>query len=181
MNLLQLGLFSIFVVSVLVSGIGFYSFISRNHKFQHNNYLYLGEALLLGSILVVSQLLTLSLLGLYKKYFLWGIVLVNLLLLLNRNTRNSFLKLVTKDIKFHPASIIFSVLCLILFLRNFYFLIDVDSLSTYLFTQKVWLTAGTSLVGSPLQDIRILLLNLMSCLIVWECRFLGRKPFLQNW
>jgi hypothetical protein len=36
-----------------------------------------------------------------------------------------------------------------------YFLVDVDSLSTYLFTQRLWLESGTSLIGSPTNDIRI--------------------------
>jgi len=155
MNFAQFGLFTIYVLSVIIEGILIYSFINKDDKVALNRYIYLGELFLLGSIFLIAELLGLSLIRLYKAPFLWGVVMLNYAFLLNRNIRDKLYALITKNISFDFPTIAFAILIVIFIFRNCYFLIDIDSLSTYLFAQKLWLSAGTSLIGGVTNDIRI--------------------------
>ena len=155
MNQAQIGLFILYAFSVLSCGIGTYVFLDKNKQTFINRSIFLGESLLLGSIFLVGQLLLLSLIGLYKMPYLWGVVVLNYTLLFNKNTRNQFFELFTKKISFNIPTIIFIILVAILIFRNCYFLIDVDSQTTYLFTQRFWLLNGTSIAGNITTESRI--------------------------
>lgn len=155
MNQAQFGLFIVYVFSVLSAGLGVYGFLARDKEQIINRFVYLGEALLLGSIFAVGELLILSLLGLYRAPLLWAAVLVNFAFLLNKDNREDFYLLIAKKINIEPALIIFIGLILIFIFRNCYFLVDIDSHTTYLFTQKLWLSSRTSLIGDIGKDIMI--------------------------
>jgi len=155
MNWVQIGLFVAYVFFVLLAGVGIYDILSRKIKSVINKSLYLGEALLLGSIFLVGELLVLSLLHLYKAPFLWGAVALNCLFLKKQSVRKNFTFLFNKKCFFDITNVVFLVIVGVLVFRNLYFMVDVDSHSTYLYTQKLWLSAGTSLIGSVGHDIRI--------------------------
>ena len=87
MNYLQFLLFFIYVLSTLIAGIAIFEFIGRK-KASSNSWVYLGEVLLLGSILIYGELMLLSLLGLYKAPFLWAIVLCHYLFLFAHPVRH---------------------------------------------------------------------------------------------
>lgn len=157
MNYLQFLLFAVFVISVWFMGIAVRQFVDTEHRPPISKFVYVGEALLLGAIVVVTELLLLSLLHLYYGPFLWGCVLLNMLVLLSKDVRGSVSSCFCDGLKFDVAVSVFFVLCLIFIFRNCYFLIDIDSLSTYLFTQKLWLKAGSSLVGDLATDVRVFL------------------------
>jgi hypothetical protein len=148
MNYLQFGLFGVFVFSVLISGIRIYGFINKDNRSFLSRYIYLGEALLLGSIYLIGLLLLLSMLGLYKAPFLWLAVIANYLFILNRETRKNLSALLLRRVNINPAVMAFCVILAVFVFRNMYFLVDVDSNSTYLFTQRLWLLKSTSLAGS---------------------------------
>ena len=143
MNYAQFGLFIIYGFSILISGVFIYNFIDRNNPSFMNRSIYLGEVLLIGAVLLTGQLLILSLVGLYKAAFLWAMVLINYLFLLNKDTRNRIHDLFTKKISFSLPCLIFIILIFIFIFRNCYFMVDVDSHSTYLFAQRLWLSGGT--------------------------------------
>ena len=148
MNQAEFGLFIVYVLATLSAGIGIYTFLNKDKQAFINGAVYIGEAFLIGSTLIVGELMILSLIGLYKAPFLWAAVLSNFIFLLNKDTRAKFSPLViTKYIRFDPPVIIFVILTLIFIFRNCYFLVDIDSHTSYLFTQKLWLSAGTSLTG----------------------------------
>jgi len=157
MNQLQFGLFIVFVISVFVSGNGILSFLDKDEKslLKTNRSLYIGEVLLIGSIFLIGQFLVLSLVGLYKGGYLWTVVLVNYSFLFGKDVRNRIFCIFKKKISNIVPSLLFVLLAFILFFRNCYFMFDVDSLSSYLFAQKLWLTFGTSIFGNPGYDIRI--------------------------
>jgi len=148
MNYMQFGLFIVFLFSVLIAGIRIYSFINKNDCLFINRYTYLGETLLLGSIYSIGFLLLLSLIGLYKAPYLWSVVTANYLFILHKDVRKRFLQLFFRKIDMCPATLAFFVVLIVFIFRNCYFLIDVDSNSTYLFTQKLWLSNNSSLIGS---------------------------------
>ncbi len=151
MNQSQFGLFIVFVISVFISGNSIFCFLDKDEKslLKTNRSLYVGEVLLIGSIFLIGQLLILSLIRLYKVGYLWGVVLVNYFFLFNKDVRARIYYIFRKKISSIIPNILFVLLAFILFFRNCYFMYDVDSLSTYLFAQKLWLSFGTSIFGYP--------------------------------
>ncbi|MDO8489531.1 MAG: hypothetical protein Q7S42_05435, partial [Candidatus Omnitrophota bacterium] len=154
MNYLQFLLFLFYLLSLFLSGVGIYSILNRT-EIRFNKIVCIGESLLLGSISLVGQLLILSILHLYKNPYLWGVVFLNYAFILNNSTRTLMRELFKFKFRLNIPTVIFIVLVAVLIFRNLYFLVDVDSNSTYLFTQKLWLTNSTSLIGNPTYDLRI--------------------------
>ena len=115
----------------------------------------MGEVFLLGGALLVGELLILSLIGAYRAPYLWAAVLANYLFLFSRTTRGNLSGSITKGISFKIPLLIFIGLLLLFIFRNCYFTMDIDSFSTYLNAQKLWLSDGTSLTGSMFSDMRI--------------------------
>ncbi len=147
MNKLQIGLFLVYVISVFFSGVGLYGILDRGGKTVMKRSIYIGESLLLGGIFLVGELLILSLLGLYTAPYLWAVVILNYLYLFKKTTREGLTKFIRMKTPIDLPLIGFILLLLVFIYRNCYFMVDVDSLVSYLFTQKVWLASGTSLVG----------------------------------
>lgn len=147
MNHVQIGLFIVSVFSILSCGIWAYSFLDKNFDSKVNKSLFLGESLLLGGIIMVGEFLLLSMFGLYSWLFLWGAVFINYFFLLSGNVRRGFLELMPTRRHIDLWRGLFIILVLIFLFRNLYFMVDVDSLSVYLYTQKVWLANHSSLVG----------------------------------
>ena len=154
MNYLQFLAFFLYLIAVFLSGLGIYSILNKS-EIRFNKITCLGESLLLGGISLVGQLFILSLLHLYKNPYLWAIVFLNYAFIFNNNTRRLFRKLAGFKFRFNIPVVIFAVLLGVLTFRNLYFLTDVDSLSTYLFTQRLWLESGTSLIGNSMSNLRI--------------------------
>jgi len=154
MNWVQIALFFVYCLSVLSAGIAVYRFLNPRLEII-NRTLYLGESLLLGSILVIGELLLLSLVHLYKASFLWGVVILNFIFLLIPSVRQGWKVFGAKKLVWDVPLVVFFLLIGFFFFRNCYFLIDVDSHSTYLYAQKLWLEHGTSIFASPALDIKI--------------------------
>lgn len=154
MNWAQFGMFAVFVFCVWTAGIAIYGFLDPKGS-SYNRALYLGETLLLGSILVVGEMFALSLVKLYSKPFLWGIVGSNLLFFLLPHTRRHCAEFFTKKTKWDFSLAGFILLAVFFFFRNCYFLVDADSHSTYLYAQKLWLEHGTSIFAGPAMDMRV--------------------------
>jgi len=154
MNYSQFGLFIVYALSSLVCGMAVYAFLKAK-VFEFNRSVFLGEALLIGSIVIYGQLMFLSLIYLYKGFFLWGAVSANFLLLFNSDTRKTIKKFFSKKLSWDVPLVIFCLLVLFFIFRNCFFLYDVDSHSTYLYSQKLWLAQGTSFVGDMATDIRV--------------------------
>lgn len=147
MNYIEFLLFVIYVSSALFAG----SYICWRIGYpadRKNRWVYLGEALLLGSIWIYGQMMMLSLVGLYRAEFLWAAVFLNFLVLFVSAHRGYFLTWLWRRINVTLIKSVVLILIGIFVFRNLYFLVDVDSHSTYLFTQKLWLSAATSLVGN---------------------------------
>lgn len=154
MNYAQFILFFLYLLSLFLSGVGIYSIFNKA-EIRFNKIVCLGEVLLLGSISLVGQLFVLSILHLYKNPYLWGVVFLNYTFILNSSAKRLIRELFKFNFRLNIPLVIFTALAGILIFRNLYFLADVDSHSTYLFTQKLWLTNGTSLVGDSTYDLRI--------------------------
>ncbi len=155
MNSLQLLAFLVFVGSVLGMGSALYRFFNPQNEEFLNRYILIGEILLLGSIALVGEMLLLSLLHLYWAVPLWGVVLANYGVFFSKSLRQWLKNYLLGAQKLDGGGIFFFILLGIYIFRNFYFLVDVDSHSTYLFAQKLWLEHKTSIFGSPALDIRI--------------------------
>lgn len=155
MNYLQFAMFTVFFFSVLSCGIAIYNFINKEGKSFINGCVFLGEVLLLGSTLLVGELLLLSFAGLYKAPYLWTVVLANFYFLFNDRNRNSLRLFFNKKEWLSIPFLLLLLLIAVFIFRNCYFLIDVDSHGGYLFTQKIWLSAGTSLIGDASYDARL--------------------------
>ncbi len=138
MNYVQFLLFFCYFVALFISGVGIYAIIN-GPKVRFNKITCIGESLLLGSIFLVGQLLLLSICSLYKNPYLWGIVFLNYAFILSVGTRKLILGLFKFRWKVNIPVIIFIILTGTLIFRNLYFLVDIDSNSTYLFTQRLWL------------------------------------------
>lgn len=146
MNYIQFLLFVIYVSSALCAG----SYICWRIGYpadRMNRWVYLGEALLLGSIWIYGQMMILSLVGLYRGEFLWAGVFLNFLVLFVPAHRDYLMRCLWRHINVTLIKSVVLILIGIFIFRNLYFLVDVDSHSTYLFTQKLWLSVATSLVG----------------------------------
>lgn len=154
MNYAQFLLFLCYFLSLVFSGAWAYSLLSRG-EIRLNRVVCFGELLLLGSISLIGQLFILSFLHLYKNPYLWGLVFLNYAFILDKNTRRLIGEISRFNFKLGIPESAFALLLSVLIFRNLYFLIDVDSLSTYLLTQRIWVESGTSLIGKPTNDIRI--------------------------
>lgn len=155
MNYLQFVMFLVFFFSVVCCGLAIYNFINKENKSFINGSVFLGEILLLGSALLVGELLLLSLVGLYKAPYLWGAVLLNYSFLFSVGIRRYCSLFFKKGLKFDLPLFLLILLMAIFIFRNCFFLIDVDSHGGYLFTQRVWLASGTSLIGDARYDARL--------------------------
>ena len=155
MNFLTLLLFFIYCGAIFILGAAIYSCINSQNQNHINRYVLAGEILLLGSIILIGEMLVLSFCYLYSALFLWSAVILNYGFLLNKSVRKIIYQGFGKPCQFDLLSITFVGLLLIFFFRNLYYLSDGDSHSTYLFAQKIWLSAQTSLVGSPGMDMRL--------------------------
>lgn len=155
MNYAQMVLFLLYFLSVLTVGSFIYAILFNREDTVVNRILCLGEILLLGSIFLVGEFLLLSLLGFYSAFYLSVVVFLNYLFILNKNTRKILFVIFNNKLSFDPPAVIFIAVIIILIFRNCYFLVDIDSISTYLFTQKLWLSAGSSLIGSISNDMRV--------------------------
>lgn len=155
MNYIQLILFAVYFFSVFLCGMFIYQLLGRDYSHRLNKAVLLGEALLLGSIFVIGQLLLLSLLQLYKAPYLWGCIILNCLLIFKKEVRQGVRSLFAQGIRLDLPLFIFVSVILIWAFRNYFPLIETDSVSAYLFFQKLWLSKGTSLIGGPLSDSRL--------------------------
>ncbi len=155
MNHIQFGLFGLYVISQLCAGVFIYTVLTGNKGSGMNKSVYLGESSLLGGVFIVGELLILSLAGLYKSQYLWSAAALNYLFLLHRNTRSNFCGLFIKREKFNLLTAVFIILLFLLAFRNCFFMFDTDSMSTYLFSQKMWLSSGTSMIGDATYDCRV--------------------------
>ena len=155
MNHILILLFFVYVGSMLVSGFCIYSYINKKRDGYINRGVLIGENLLLGSILMIGQMMILSLLKLYSAPFLWMVALLNYLFLFNKKVRDNIAELFTEVINDKAALVMFIGLLAVFIFRNMYFLVDVDSHSTYLFAQKLWLENKTSIFGTVAHDVRI--------------------------
>lgn len=157
MNYLQFSAFIFYLFSTFVVGVSIYSFFNSKKELPINKITYLGEIFLLGGIFIVGELLFLSLLGAYKAQFLWAAVIINCLPIFIQNVRRniSFLWLESKLLSI--SNILFFIIIGVLIFRNIYYMVDADSNSTYLYIQKLWLSKGTSLLGTTGHDVRIFL------------------------
>lgn len=155
MNYAQFTMFAVFFFSVISCGLAIYYYMNPQGKSFINSSVFLGEILLLGSILLVGELLLLSFIGLYRAPYLWGAVLLNCCFLLDAKIRRSCYLIFSRTGKFDLPLFLLILLMAVFVFRNCYFLVDVDSQSTYLFTQKTWLACGSSLTGDATSDLRL--------------------------
>jgi len=154
MNYLQFSAFIIYLFVTLTAGIGCYTLLNP-HGVYKNRALYLGETLLLGSILIIGEMLSLSLIHLYHGCYLWGFILLNFTFLSFPSVRRQWGLLFKKSIVWDVPLVACLFLMALFLFRNLYFLVDVDSHSTYLYVQKLWLEHGTSLFASRALDMKI--------------------------
>jgi hypothetical protein len=148
-NYYQIFLFLTVAASVLLLGMKIYQWFDPQKQFYLNRYLYLGEALLLGSIGLVGGFVFFSLISLYRLPFLLGLTLLNFLWLFDPSIRKNLRELFFKPIRYDVGTVLFLCVLLGWIFRNCFFQADVDSFSTYLFSQKLWIENGSSLLGKP--------------------------------
>jgi len=155
MNWIQMVLFVLYVTAMLMSGLAWHGLIVPKEK-TINRFVHLGEALLLGAMIIVGEMLILSLIGnMYKAIYLWGAMALNILCIFLPHVRRGWCQIFARPVRWNTSLVIFILILLIFAFRNCYFLIDSDSSSTYLFTQKLWLEHGTSIFASTAVDMRI--------------------------
>ncbi len=155
MNYIQFILFFIFAIGAFLAGLPVYSRLTKEDSLKSCRSIFLGEVLLIGSILIYAGLMIVSMLGLYTVHFIWGVVGLAYLAIFDKNSRDEILALFKKEAAFSLPVIVFIVMAAVFFYRNCYFLMDVDSHTAYLLTQKIWLENKTSLIGSPALDLRV--------------------------
>lgn len=155
MNLVALGLFLIYIGALAVSGAAIYLWNDPDRKNDLNRAVCLGEILLLGAICVIGEMLLLSVLKLYTAVFLWGVVVLNYAWLASSRVRIFLRTLLAGPVKWDAPLLGFLLFLAVFIFRNFYYHAVGDSHSTYLFAQKIWLEAKTSLWGNPALDMRV--------------------------
>lgn len=155
MNYIQLLLFLVYVFSIYLWGEYIFSLIGQDSLRRSSRALAFGETLLIGSVVSVGILVFLSLVGCYSKFWIWGSVLAAYPLLFNQGVRRSVGQSLLGWNFLSIPNLIFLGFVGIFFLRNFYFLVDVDSHSTYLYVQKLWLYYGSSIISDIGLDQRI--------------------------
>lgn len=155
MNCLQIIAFLGYAASVIVSGMAVYGMLAPSSK-NHSRALLLGEIFLLGSIVVVGEMLGCSILGLYKGCILWTLVLLNFGFIFSNGFKFTLSIFLKHKLRWDVPLLAFAGLVAFFLFRNCFFLVDVDSHSTYLFAQKLWLEHGSSIFASPALDMRVL-------------------------
>ena len=88
MNFLVFFLFGLYAFSTLIAGIRIYSWANPKDQSPINRATLIGEYFLLGSILIVGQMLTLALLGLSRGRWLWAVVVSNIGFLFSTSVRS---------------------------------------------------------------------------------------------
>ncbi len=144
----------IFAFSALCSGVALYHYINIRKLKPLHRVLFFGEVLLFGGSIIVGEFMVLAMTGLYNVWFLWGVVLLNMMVLLKREIRTTVFGFFQNIRWSLPAVGCIFILGLFSF-RNCYFLIDIDSHSTYLNMQKLWLHWGSCFYSSAAIDARI--------------------------
>ena len=156
MNHIQFALLLFFGGAAFISGVAIYIYINaQKSAIASNRAIYLGETLLLGSTVIYGLFMLLSLVHLYMRNFLFAAVAINYLWLFRKEVRMEIGRFFKKPL---PSSASFYVLILFLgffIFRNYFFMVDIDSHSSYLNAQKIWLSHKTSIVASPGIDIRV--------------------------
>lgn len=155
MNFVQFLLFTVYVCSVFIAGVSIYRFVNPQQKESINRFILIGEVLLLGSIFLIGSMVLLSILGLYSAGYLWGTVLLGFFFLFHQGSRRACADVFYKKIRWDFPLLVFILLVSIFLFRNMFFLVDVDSHSTYLYAQKLWLHHHSSLIGSAAMDVRV--------------------------
>lgn len=116
MNHIQFLVFIVYCCAVLIAGITVYMFLDKAKGPILNRSVYIGESFLLGSILVIGELLVLSLSGLYKAPYLWGCIGLNFLFLLSSEVRRNIVEeLFGKRLFSIPALILSALLGFFIF------------------------------------------------------------------
>jgi len=154
MNWLQLGAFIIYSLSALVVGAAFYAWINPKPDIK-NRCVIIGEIMLIGIMIIIGEMLFCSLIGAYKGLYLWGMVFVNFVAGCLISTRSLLCSIFFDKIKWDVYLLAFWALISVFIFRNCFFLVDVDSHSTYLYAQKLWLQHGSSIFASPALDMRV--------------------------
>jgi hypothetical protein len=146
-NFIQFFLFLLFVFSTLSIGLFIYNFVggARQSRFL-NRSIFLGESLLLGGICIVGLMMGLSLLGLYQSMMLWGVVLIGYGPMFNASVRRTLTVEIFKKPALNVWTVLTALLVCVFIFRNIYFMVDVDGTTNYLYTQKIWLERGSSLL-----------------------------------
>ncbi len=145
MNYIQFFLFLVFSFSALGQGIWIYRWLNPKNDFYLNKSIYLAEVLLLGAAWIIGFLVIFSILGLYRGYFLWAIVGLGYGSFLLPNVREDAKKFLIVS-RWDIPKILFLVLLGVFLFRNSFFLFDVDNMRNYLYSQRLWLEHGTSII-----------------------------------
>jgi len=144
-NYIQFLLFLVFVFSALGQGLWIYRWLNPKNEFYINKSIFLAEVLLLGAAWMIGFMVIFSVIGLYRGDLLWtmvGLGYVSFLLpKVREDTKNIFI-----ISQWTTPKILFLLLIVVFLFRNSFFLFDVDSMRNYLYSQRVWLEHGTSIV-----------------------------------
>ena len=156
MNYLHFLTFGIFCFAVVVSGAWIKEYVKKDSE-DFIRFEYVAEAGLLGSALIIGEMMLLGFFHCYKAPFLWGVVIANCFFAFNSRVKKICRSYLLRKVDVSWPLVIFIGLLGIFVFRNAYFLIDVDDVSTYLFTQKLWVDSGTNLVGDETHYFQIFL------------------------
>ena len=145
MNYIQFLLFLVFVFSALGQGIWIYRWLNPQNEFYLNKSIYLAEVLLLGAAWMIGFMMIFSVIGLYRGELLWAIVGLGYGSFFSQHVREDTRKFFLIS-RWTISKILFLSLVVIFLFRNSFFLFDVDSMRNYLYSQRVWLEHGTSII-----------------------------------
>ncbi len=157
MNTCQFGLFIVYVIASGIAGMAIRAWV-YSPEVTANRYLKAGESFLIGGCWIAGLMVFASLWGGYNAVVLWSIVVGQLLWCCSRIVRQQLQELIHVPHISFPNSIALGACVLLIsffVFRNCFFLVDVDSHSTYLYAQRLWLERGSSIFGSPAFDMRI--------------------------
>jgi hypothetical protein len=154
-NIAQILMWVAFMGALLVSGVALRRVVLPEKDISGVS-LWLGECLLLGSIWVVGLLVFVSLLHLYVAVVIWGVVLAQYICLLQDSVRREINAQCRSLLSIDVFSWIAVLLLMFFLFRNCFFLVDVDSHSTYLYAQKLWLHYKHSLFADTALDVKAL-------------------------
>jgi len=162
MNYLQILTFLFFFIIVFITGSGVFALFDVRDKLSRQRFLFLGEILLLGYILIAGELITFSLTKFYFGVNIWVVTVLNMLFLLRKQTRDLIGEFFSRPIKWDPPLIVFLIFLAVLTFRNSFPLMDNDSHSTYMWMPKLWLMHHTSIFGDLTMDVRAFLPHMES-------------------